>query len=275
VAFPLKLYGQESIEYHDAIEKPGTLVPFLKVFHEFGKNALYSITYNYGLNWIVAIAGTYGFIKTGFDWQYNRLAYHNPALAYMGFPAVYIGFATPLLTPGLFYFIGRTKLDEKMQITGLALTQSLVLTLAYVSIMKGITGRISPGIIDVVDHTRNNDPTDYSADFAWGFGKRGIIAGWPSGHTANAFAAAATISEIYRDTTWLKVISYAYATCIGLGVSLCVHWSSEVFVGALIGYAIGKAVGHSFNRLLGNYQNQNNRITYYISPHSVGLRMTF
>jgi membrane-associated phospholipid phosphatase len=136
--------------------------------------------------------------------------------------------------------------------------------------MKGITGRISPGIIDIADHTRSSETTDYSADFAWGFGKRGFIAGWPSGHTANAFAAAATISEIYPDT-WIKVASYAYALFIGLGVSLCVHWSSEVFAGALIGYTIGKTVGRSFNQLLG--KKPNNGATFYVIPNAIGVRI--
>jgi membrane-associated phospholipid phosphatase len=35
---------------------------------------------------------------------------------------------------------------------------------------------------------------------------------------------------------------YTYATFIGFGVTLYAHWASELIAGALIGYAIGKAV---------------------------------
>ena len=163
-------------------------------------------------------------------------------------------------------------MNQKLQVTGVALGQSLILSIAYSSVLKGITGRISPGIADVLDHEKSYNTADYSNKFDWGFGKRGFIAGWPSGHTMNAFAAAAALSEIYYDNILVKAVSYGYAVFIGLGVSWCVHWSSEVFAGALIGYAIGKTTGRSFSKLINGKQDDN--VSLYVAPNMIGVKIS-
>jgi membrane-associated phospholipid phosphatase len=258
----INLYGQN---------RENALVPLSTVFHDIGFNVLHSMTYNYGLNFIGAAAGTYILIETGLDWKYNRLAYNNLVLGYMGFPSLFIGYVMPAVLPISFYLLGRNKRNEKLQITGLALVQSLAISAGYVTIMKGITGRISPGIVDVLDHNRSAQTNDYSGDFVWGFGRRGFIAGWPSGHTTIAMASAAVISEIYDDNIWLKAAAYSYAAFIGIGMSFCVHWSSEVFAGALIGYAVGKTVGKSFNRLLN--EKTEDTVSLYFTPVSAGVKL--
>jgi membrane-associated phospholipid phosphatase len=164
--------------------------------------------------------------------------------------------------------VGRLTKDEKLQITALALTQSLLLTLAIQSPLKMITGRALPGIITELDHTRNARADDFSDEFNWF--NNNFIGGWPSGHTANAFAAAATIAEIYKDNTWLKIGAYSYAALIGFGTTLDVHWASEAFAGALIGYAVGKTVGKSFSRLLKNDEVKNN-VSVYCTPNAIGV----
>jgi membrane-associated phospholipid phosphatase len=131
-----------------------------------------------------------------------------------------------------------------------------------------ITGRALPGIVTELDHARNPRPDDFSGEFDW-FNSN-FIAGWPSGHTANAFAAAATLSEIYHDNIWLKIGVYSYAALIGLGVTLDVHWASEALAGALIGYAVGKTVGKSFSCLLEN-RDDKNTVSLYFAPNALGL----
>jgi membrane-associated phospholipid phosphatase len=131
-----------------------------------------------------------------------------------------------------------------------------------------ITGRALPGIVTELDHARNPRNDNFSGEFNWFNGN--FIAGWPSGHTANAFAAAATLSEIYHDALWLKIGAYSYAALIGLGVALDVHWASEALAGALIGYAVGKTVGRSFSRLLEN-RTEKNAVSLYVAPNAVGL----
>jgi membrane-associated phospholipid phosphatase len=143
-----------------------------------------------------------------------------------------------------------------------------MLTLAIQTPMKMITDRPVPGIIDTPIDKRGLATDDHSRTFNWF--TLDFVNGWPSGHTANAFSAAATIAEIYKDNFWLKIGVYSYAALIGFSVSVNVHWASEVFAGALIGYAIGKTVGRSFSRLLENNASAYN-ITPFITPNSIGV----
>ncbi|MDR2444485.1 MAG: phosphatase PAP2 family protein [Spirochaetaceae bacterium] len=254
-------------------EKTNTgIMPVSKLFHGIGKNVVDSIFFNNGLYFITAMMGTYVMIDSGFDWHYNRAVYSNQTLIYSSYPALFIGYIMPFALPVSFYLFGRDKRDQKLQTAGLALGQSLLLSIAYSYVLKCITGRISPGIADVLDHKRSYNTADYSNQFDWGFGKRGFIAGWPSGHAMNAFAFAAVMSEIYHDNVLVKVVSYSYAVFIGLGVSWCVHWPSEVFAGALIGYAIGKTVGGSFSRLLNN--KQDDTVALYVTANMIGIRIS-
>jgi hypothetical protein len=65
----------------------------------------------------------------------------------------------------------------------------------------------------------------------------------PSGHTALAFALATTLSCNYRDKPWVGVVAYSLAASVGFSrVYQQQHWASDVFVGALIGYVVGKSV---------------------------------
>jgi membrane-associated phospholipid phosphatase len=255
-----------------AEERDSTEISVSKLFHGIGKNFVNSLLFNDGLNFITSAMGTYVIVDSGFDWQYNRFVYNRKALAYSGYPALFIGYVMPFALPVGFYVFGRGKMDRKLQTAGLALGQSLILSIGYSSVLKGITGRASPGVADILDHNRSYDTEDYSREFEWGFGKKGFIAGWPSGHTMNAFAAAAALSEIYYDSMLVKALSYSYAVFIGLGVSWCVHWPSEVFAGALIGYAIGKTVGRSFNKLLNG--ERDGGVALYVTPAMIGLRIS-
>jgi membrane-associated phospholipid phosphatase len=242
------------------------------VFHNIGWNALHSFTYNYGLNFIGAGLGTWAFIETGIDWKWRNIAYNNTWSSNYGRPGLYIGAIIPALAPIMTYTIGRFTHDEKLQITGMALVQTLILTLAIQSPLKMITGRTTPGIVTILDQKRNSRIDNFSNEFNWF--SNNFIDGWPSGHTANAFAAAATISEIYNDNLWLKIGLFSYATLIGFGVTLDVHWASEALAGALIGYAIGKTVGKSFRKLLKNSEDDNG-FSFYITPNDVGIMIEF
>jgi membrane-associated phospholipid phosphatase len=212
--------------------------------------------------------GTWAFIETGIDWRWRSIAYNNTWLSSLGQPGLYIGYIVPALTPVLTYAAGRFTEDEKLQITGKALAQTLMLTLAIQTPLKMISGRALPGIVTELDHTRNPRSDNFSNEFNW-LGNN-FIGGWPSGHTANAFAAAAAVSEIYNDSLWLKIGVFSYAALIGFGVTLDVHWASEALAGALIGYAVGKTVGKSFRKLLENDKNHNEP-SFYFTPNSIGI----
>jgi len=243
-------------------------IPLKLVFHHFGYNILHSVTYNYGLNFIGAGVVTPLSIETGFDLYWRNTGYNNTSLSNAGLVFLYSGFTVPVITPLILYAVGRNRENEKLQITALALTQTLFITLMLQTPMKMITGRAGPGIVNNPAHTRGLPEDDNSKTFNWF--NLDFINGWPSGHTANAFSAAATIAEIYKDNLWLKIGVYSYAALTGLGVSLNVHWASEVFAGALIGYAIGKTVGKSFRQLLDNNTKTDN-VSLYFTPNTMGV----
>jgi membrane-associated phospholipid phosphatase len=261
--FCFNIYAEKEEVENNTIPLPLTLV-----FYDIGWNLLSAVTYNHGINFIGAGLETWALIETGIDWKWRNITYNNTGLSNYGRPGLYIGFIIPALTPIITYITGRSINNEKLQITGLALTQSLILTLAIQTPLKMITGRAIPGIVNELDHTRDNRTDDFSNEFNW-FNKN-FIAGWPSGHTANAFAAAATISEIYKDNLWLKIGVYSYAVLIGFGVTLNVHWTSEALAGALIGYAVGKTVGKSFSKLLKNNVSDN-QVSFYFTPNTIGV----
>ena len=75
---------------------------------------------------------------------------------------------------------------------------------------------------------------------------------FPSGHAMRSFAMAATITGFYHDKTWVGIASYSMATLCSLGrVASNEHWTSDVVVGAAIGYFIGMGVV-KFNNKTGN-----------------------
>ena len=79
--------------------------------------------------------------------------------------------------------------------------------------------------------------------------ERGVFDGWPSGHTTVAFAmSVAFLYVLPRNKKW-QIFFLAYAVYIGLGVGVTIHWISDAFAGALIGTAVGRAVGiHAKNK---------------------------
>ena len=258
-------FGQE------ADNAPRPTAPLSLVFHDIGWNALHSVTRNYGINFAAAGLGTWGFIGSGADWEWRKLAYENEWMPQTGMPLVYIGYVVPGITPVAVYLTGHFIHNTKLQITGLALTQSLALTLGIQTVLKMVTGRALPGIVTELDHTRTARANDFSGEFGW-FSPN-FIGGWPSGHTANAFSAAGTISEIYHDNLALQIGVWTYAALMGLGVSISVHWASDVFAGALIGYAIGRTTGRSFRKLLEG--KEDNKPSLYVTGNAAGIIMRF
>lgn len=66
----------------------------------------------------------------------------------------------------------------------------------------------------------------------------------PSGEVTHAFIIAGVIGSQYP--SWpVRLTTYSLATAVGAGrIALDNHWSSDVFLGAALGFAISKAVVH-------------------------------
>ncbi len=63
--------------------------------------------------------------------------------------------------------------------------------------------------------------------------------GFPSGHTIAAFAIATVFAERYRRHRWVPWVAYGLAGLVGFSrITLQDHFPSDVFAGAVLGYAI-------------------------------------
>lgn len=250
-------------------EKEYSSVPFSNLFYNIDKHLARSFTYNYGINHLFAAAGSYGIVSSGIDWEIYKFSKNNKGVAYTGFASVIIGVIAPLAVPLGMYYYGKSEDNEELQITSLALGQAAMISLVVSSGYKLITGRKPPEIFD--DET---NVKDYSKDFKFGFLNRGVFDGWPSGHTMAAFAMATTLSELYLENTTVKFCAFVYASIIGLGVSTNIHWFSDAFAGALIGYSIGKSVGAGFTNLK-NRNNENQSFKFQFIPGGISLSYHF
>jgi membrane-associated phospholipid phosphatase len=246
--------------------KDTDLIPITTVFYGMGRHIAGSFTYNYGLNYIIGIGATYGLVESGADWSWYKNAKDHPWIPNTGRIAVTSGPIVSVAVPLGLYLYGRSERDIDLQITGLALGQAAIDAAIITSVLKAFTGRPGPQ-----HHIGTND---YSDEFRFGFLRGGIYQGWPSSHTATAFAMATALIGLYPDNTAIKIGGLAYATFIGVGVSTNIHWFSDVVAGGLIGYAIGTIVGNDYRNLL-NHTQQEQPYGLYITPTGITFTYNF
>lgn len=166
----------------------------------------------------------------------------------------WIGKASPVVTElggtagiaGAGLFIGYSLLfgDHDDRVTARMLAEALVTTTIWTRALKYAGGRRRPATMYAQGYDagsqwlgplveiRNPDHLS-SAHFA----------SFPSGHTSTAFAIATVFAERYDRTATVPVIAYSLATLVGLSRMIeHQHWSSDVFVGACVGYLCGHDV---------------------------------
>ena len=177
---------------------------------------------------------TYFIVVSDFDWQYFRFVGQYHWLKTFFFPAMVIGGLFPML-----FSVVVVSIYWKFRSAGWMQKSSkifwaIILAVIIDSVMKAITGRPAPVMaVNLIDN---------SQVFRFGFLRGGVFWGWPSEHTMVAFAMAATFAKLNSEKLWLVFVAYLYAVYIAIGVSLEIHWFSDVVAGILIGYAIGDLV---------------------------------
>jgi len=192
--------------------------------------------------------------------------------------ANYGGYAIPFVYFGAVYAAGMIKKDKYMQIAAMAAAQAALITQTI-----NWTGRIllrrKPPSFDGSMGIKQDYSMDVGVAFLRGFDKKNggidIIDGWPSGHTISMMAAAAVMSEMYSDKIWVSIASYSLVAFIGVGMTFDSHWVSDVFAGALIGYAVGKVVSRNFKKLFNDNNKNDKRLSFFASPVSVGINYRY
>ncbi len=159
-----------------------------------------------------------------------------------------------------FYAGGLLYDDEHMKKTALLLTRSMGYTLLATFGTKMIIGRARPSM-------QRGAREFYWFEFSKSKARRSFL----SGHTATAFAMMTVLAREYP-TTWVQVPVYFFALCVGAQrIATGEHWTSDVIVGGITGYWIGKAVttrkkGHS---------EHHTSFTAHILPGYVGVTIYF
>jgi len=101
--------------------------------------------------------------------------------------------------------------------------------------------------------------------FDWRNGPR-VNNSFPSQHTSNAFTTATVFATLYKNKKWVPPLAYGLATLTGLSrIYNNAHWSSDVMVGAAVGFLSAKLVLKTYSvakKKLTILPGRNNKYTY-------------
>lgn len=213
----------------------------LSPFDHLGHNMLWS-----ALGWPLAFhavggAATYTLSTNDVDLKVARFAARQNQVTYgISFlPGMAMGTFFPILVPGYMYFISS---NPTLNNTGAVAAQATAVAFLYNNILKAISGRAHP------DAEKNDGAL--SRDFKWGFFRRGVFYGWPSGHSMTNAALAMSIASYHRDNPWVvagcSLFAGYVATSMVLGSKGEAHWFSDAVAGVLMGASIGWYIGNTF-----------------------------
>jgi membrane-associated phospholipid phosphatase len=123
-----------------------------------------------------------------------------------------------------------------MKRTALLAGEALVDAEVLTTVLKDATRRVGPADI----------PSNGNYSDSW-FKSRGSFlpaqGSFPSGHTIAAFSVATVMARRYRSHRWVPYAAYGMAALVGFSrLSLSAHFSSDVFLGAALGYSISRFV---------------------------------
>lgn len=165
---------------------------------------------------------------------------------------------------GLFFLSGVAFKDQKARDTGLMALETLLHTGLLVQVVKHLAGRQRPWVENGVDYW--NGPAAFFKRYSQNFFSR--YDSFFSGHTASVWGLATVIAENYKNHFWVPLTCYGLATAVGLSrLTEDDHWMSDVFVGAVVGFAVGKMVVHNQNKRL--------QISPAVSANGLGLALSY
>jgi membrane-associated phospholipid phosphatase len=170
-------------------------------------------------------------------------------------------YSMPLL--GAFYLYGSIKDDERSKQTALLGLKAFVVSGVIVTVPKQLFHRHRPcpcaydGTVDAA--CANETPYEFDGPVNFGTNLKSFKDyvnvffqssdnSFPSGHSTSAFAVATVIAEQYKYKRWVPVVAYSLAGLTSLSrIEANKHWASDVFMGAVLGYSIGKFITRKKN----------------------------
>jgi hypothetical protein len=137
-----------------------------------------------------------------------------------------VGGYVPIFLPAALSLTGGLAKNERLRETGILQYQALGNSIILYKILSNSFGRVKPSVYRKERGVFFDDGSSF-----------------PSGHSASAWALASVLANQYPDKKWVKLTSYSLATAFSVARVLeGVHYPSDVFLGAIIGYSIGKYV---------------------------------
>jgi len=208
---------------------------------------------------LTAVLGTgvllYAFDQKIHDWSQDHFTQKSEDWARVGST-----FGNGLFLGGLIasLYLGGEIFDEKsLRKTALLGLESWLTAGAVVLGLKAVLGRSRPY-------------TGLGARHFEPFSLRSANYSFPSGHAVSAFAVATVVAD-QTDFILADVLAYALSTWTALSrVHESEHWASDVFIGAAIGYFIGKKICS-----LHRPENQTDiQVGFSLRPGAKGLTIT-
>ena len=165
----------------------------------------------------------------------------------------------------LTYGIGAIAKDTRLKNMSLATLQSFIFAEVASAGIKVLTCRERPD-------ANSQQPTANSQSWLGPFATFESTS-FVSGHSTRAFALATTVAGFYPEKKGVGIVSYSLATMTSLGrVISKEHWTSDVIVGAALGYFIGRGVV-KFNEKIGNINQV--KIEPIATNYGVGIAVRF
>lgn len=231
-----------------------------KLFDHFWKNTKESFTENAAWH-LSAIGVTPVLVRTGVDAKVHTAFKETDVNWFL--PAVSAGYLLPFISIPM-YAEGNAEKNKRLMGAAVAVAQTSIITLSYVSLLKSFTGRPAP------DSESSKSAQEQSQEFNFGFLNRGIYDGWPSGHMATITSIASSMIHYYPEQEWIKYVGYS-----SMGYTLLMisaehhaqfHWFSDGVAGGLMGWAIGKTVGQNVRSQVNGTKVVEEKQSYNVKP---------
>lgn len=134
--------------------------------------------------------------------------------------------------------------NPKLRTTTALATQAYITSTFWSTLFKTLSGRLRPH--DLEEGSPMNISTFHGPFYALPYGGNSAF---PSGHATLAFAAARVYAMEYKNVPAVPIIAYSMASLISFSrVIENRHWSTDIFAGALLGYACGTQVVNNYHR---------------------------
>jgi membrane-associated phospholipid phosphatase len=160
-------------------------------------------------------------------------------------------------------YLGGEIFDERgLRKTALLSLESWLTAGAIALSLKAITGRARPN-------------ADLGAHYYKPFSFAPEYLSLPSGHAASAFAVATVIADQTRGVL-VDVLAYSLSTLAAFSrVHKSDHWASDVFLGAAIGYFVGKKICSLHRERYRDQENKKIQLGFCLSPRVNGLTLSY